>query len=144
MKLDVTALEQAVQEMEKFWEAYRTEKVSSTPDEDNLSLRIKRAAVIKAFEFTYESAIHLIRRQLSEGILTDEKLRVMNFRDMLRAAADAGLVAEPTHWFNYRNMRNITSHTYDEDKAEEFLSGVEDFLGDVRFLLAELIRRNTS
>lgn len=143
MKLNVEPLTEALQEMEEFCEAYRAEKASGASESD-LSFRITRTAVIKAFEFTYESSIRFIRRQLSEGILTDQELKLMSFRDMLRAAADAGLIAEPIAWADYREMRNITSHTYDEDKAEEFMSGVDDFLEDVRFLLAELIRRNAS
>lgn len=138
MKLDVTTLEQAVQEMEDFLKKFRDYETS----EDRLLFRMVRAGVIKAFEFTYELSIRFIRRQLSQGSFTTEDISAMDFRDLVRTAADARLVAEATHWFDYRKMRNITSHTYDEDKAEEVLSGVDDFLGDVRFLLTELIRRN--
>lgn len=141
MKIDVETLRKAIEEMEEFWEAYRTEKISSA-SESSLSFRISRAAVIKAFEFTYESSIQFIRRQLSEGILTDEELKKMSFRDMLRVAADSGLIAEPIPWDNYRKIRNTTSHIYSENKANKVLFVVDDFLEDVRFLLAELIRRN--
>jgi len=141
MKLNVEPLTEALQEMEEFWESYGTEEASGAPA-DSLELRIKRAAVIKAFEFTYEPAVRLIRRQLSEGTLTDEEIRGMNFRDMLRAAADAGLVSEPMAWADYREIRNIASHAYSNLKTEKVLSVMDAFLGDVRFLLAELIRRN--
>ncbi len=143
MKIDVETLRDALEEMEEFWEAYRTEKTSGA-SESSLNFRISRAAVIKAFEFTYESSIRFIRRQLSEGILTDEELKKMSFRDMLRVAADSGLIAEPIHWDNYRKIRNTTSHIYSENKANKVLFVVDDFLEDVRFLLAELIRRNAT
>lgn len=138
MKLDVTALEQAVQEMEDFLKKFRDYETS----EDRLLFRMVRAGVIKAFEFTYELSIRFIRRQLSQGSFSTDDINSMDFRDLVRTAADAGLIAETTHWFDYRKMRNITSQIYDEDKAEEVMFGVDDFLGDVRFLLAELIRRN--
>lgn len=142
MELNVETLTAALQEMEEFWEAYRIEEASGDY-ESSLSLRINRAAVIKAFEFTYESSIHFMRRQLSEGTLTDEEIKAMSFRDMLRAAADSGLIAEPIPWDTYRKVRNTTSHIYSESKANKVLSVVDDFLKDVRFLLAELIRRNS-
>ena len=142
MKLNIETLREALQEMEEFWEAYRTEEASGAP-ESSLSFRINRAAVIKAFEFTYESAIRFIRRQLSEGTLTDEELKAMSFRDMLRAAADSGLIAEPIPWDTYREVRNTTSHVYSESKANKVLYVIEDFLKDVRFLLTELTRRNS-
>ena len=143
MRLNIETLTEALQEMEEFWEAYRTEEASGA-SESSLSFRINRAAVIKAFEFTYESSIHFMRRQLSEGTLTDEEIKAMSFRDMLRAAADSGLIAEPIPWDTYRKVRNTTSHIYSESKANKVLSVVDDFLKDVRFLLAELTRRNSS
>lgn len=142
MELNFERLQESLQEMEEFWEAYRIEK-SSGASENSLSFRINRAAVIKAFEFTYESSIHFMRRQLSEGTLTDEELKAMSFRDMLRVAADSGLIAEPIPWDTYRKIRNITSHIYSVNKANKVLSVVDDFLTDVRFLVAELARRNS-
>lgn len=138
MKLNVATLEQAVQEMEDFLKKFRDYEAS----EDKLLFRMIRAGVIKAFEFTYELSIRFIRRQLSQDTFTIADINAMDFRDLIRTAADAELIAEPTPWFEYRKMRNITSHTYDEDKAEEILSTVDNFLEDVRFLLAELTRRN--
>ena len=143
MKIDAETLRKAIKEMEEFWKAYRTEKTSGA-SENSLNFRINRAAVIKAFEFTYESAIPLIRRQLSEGILKDEELKKMNFRDMLHVAAESGLIAEPIPWDNYRKIRNTTSRIYSENKANKVLFVVDDFLEDVRFLLAELTRRNAT
>ena len=138
MKLDVATLERAVQEMGDFLRKYRDYETS----EDRLLFRMIQAGVIKAFEFTYELSIRFIRRQLSQDTSTIADIRALDFRDLIRTAADAGLVAEPAPWFEYRKMRNITSHTYDEEKAEEILSTADDFLEDVRFLLAELTRRN--
>ena len=142
MNLNLETLKEALQEIEEFWEAYIGEEASGVPA-DSLDLRIKRTAVIKAFEFTYESAVRLIQHQLSEGTLTDEEIRAMNFRDILRIAADAGIVSEPMVWADYREIRNITSHTYSKLKTEKVLSVMYPFLEDIRFLLAELTRRNS-
>jgi hypothetical protein len=53
-----------------------------------------RAATIQAFEFTYELAMKMIRRQLAEIIPNPAELPQMPFMDFIRTAADAGLVRE--------------------------------------------------
>lgn len=138
MKLDVGTLERAVREMGDFLKKFRSYEAS----DDILFFRILQAGVIKAFEFTYELSIRFIRRQLSQASFNVANVDAMDFRDMIRVAADAELIAEPTRWFEYRKMRNITGHTYDKYKSEEVLSILDDFLEDARFLLAELTRRN--
>lgn len=45
-------------------------------------------------------------------------------------------------WLDYRKMRNITSHTYDENKAHQVYNGIADFLDSSRFLLNQLQIRN--
>jgi uncharacterized protein YutE (UPF0331/DUF86 family) len=66
----------------------------------------------------------------------------MAYRDLIREAADAGLVIDPESFFLYREIRNITAHTYDEAKAERVLSVLEGFRKDVLVLVKELKRRN--
>ncbi len=141
MKINVETLRDALEEMEEFLKICNTEEASTTSEND-VVLRALRTAVVKAFEFTYELSIRFIRRQLSQASFNVANINAMDFRDMIRVAADAGLIAEPRRWFEYRKKRNIASHTYDKHKAEEVLSIVDDFLEDARFLLAELTRRN--
>ncbi len=124
--------------MEDFLRKFRDYEAS----DDILLFRILQAGVIKAFEFTYELSIRFIRRQLSQASFNVANVDAMDFRDMIRVAADAELIAEPKRWFEYRKKHNITSHTYDKHKAEEVLSIVDNFLEDARFLIAELTRRN--
>ncbi len=138
MKLDVSSLERAVGEMGDFLEKFRGYEAS----DDVLFFRMLQAGVIKAFEFTYELSVRFIRRQLSQTSFNIANVDALDFRNMMRVAADAGLIAEPKNWFKYREKRNITSHTYDEYKAQEVLAIAGDFLEDARFLLAELTRRN--
>src|SRR5665213_1310386 len=42
----------------------------------------------------------------------------------------------------YREKRNITSHTYNEERAEEVVAGLDRFVDDIRFILTQLKRRN--
>jgi nucleotidyltransferase substrate binding protein (TIGR01987 family) len=84
----------------------------------------------------------MIRRQLAQIVLNPPELRAMPFMDLMRTAADAGLIRDARPFHAYREKRNIISHTYDEKRAEEVLTVIAPFVEDMRFLLAELKRRN--
>ncbi|HLG59328.1 MAG TPA: HI0074 family nucleotidyltransferase substrate-binding subunit [Vicinamibacterales bacterium] len=101
-----------------------------------------RAASIQAFEFTYEVAFKMLKRQLEAMAGTPSAVDEMTFMQVVRAGAEAGLVLDVGRFQDYRGKRNITSHTYDQAKAEEIVAVLRDFASDVRFLLAELERRN--
>lgn len=64
------------------------------------------------------------------------------FKEVIRVGAERGLIAVPERWFDYRNKRNITSHTYDEAKAREVFSVLSDFAADAADLLARLNARH--
>jgi len=66
----------------------------------------------------------------------------MAYMDVIRSAAEAGLIADVAHFRDYREKRNITSHAYDPAKAEQIEAVLNDFRDDVRSLLSELERRN--
>ncbi len=48
------------------------------------------------------------------------------------------LIDDPEVWFEYRRMRNITSHTYDEATAEKVAGSTKSFLKDAKSLLESL------
>lgn len=136
--LDTSALRSALGQLETSLVYLRSEA-----SQRDAGLRQQfRAAVIQAFEFTYELAIRMTRRQLAEIVATPADLREMAFMDLMRAASDAGLIRDARPFKLYRDRRNETAHTYDAAKAEQVLSIVEDFVADVRFLHDELARRN--
>jgi Nucleotidyltransferase substrate binding protein like len=81
-----------------------------------------------------------LRRVLIERSGSAERLTDLSFNDMLRAAADAGLLADPAVWRTWREMRNATRHAYDEIKAQEVAVGAERFHTDALALLAAMER----
>jgi nucleotidyltransferase substrate binding protein (TIGR01987 family) len=101
-----------------------------------------RAAAIQAFEFCFEIGIKMLRRRL-EDILTTSEVERLSFRDLLRTSAEKGFIDDPQAWFRYREMRNITAHSYDEAKAEMIASVLPEFADRAQFLLQEL-QRNPS
>jgi nucleotidyltransferase substrate binding protein (TIGR01987 family) len=101
-----------------------------------------RAAAVKAYELTYELAIRMIRRQLSEILPNPGALPEMKVPDLIARAAEAGLVRAAAPFEAYSTNRDAATHDYDELGAEEVVDGVERFVADMRFLRDQLRRRN--
>lgn len=100
------------------------------------------AGVIQNFEFVYELSIKMLRREMEKNAASPSEVDFSSFRDLLRTAAEKGLIANVEAWFNYRKMRNITAHTYDHEKAQQVYQGTLLFIGDAKDLLARLEARN--
>jgi len=96
------------------------------------------AGVVKNFEFVYEISVKMIRRRLEIGADTPAEIDQMEFRDVLRSAAEKGWIADVEAWFKYRKMRNITAHTYDHEKAQQVYRDTQVFIGDASLLLSKL------
>ena len=96
-----------------------------------------RSAVIQSFEFTYELSLRSLRRVLIERAGSADRITDLSFNDLLRNAADAGLLADPAARRIWRELRNATSHAYDEGKAEQVALGAERFCADAQALLAD-------
>jgi len=97
-----------------------------------------RTAAIQEFEYTYDLAVKLIRRQLAEIVPNPSELTQMSFMDLIRSGAQAGLVQEVENYRSFREIRNTTSHTYDETKAQEVMDTMEEFLPEIKFLIQKL------
>lgn len=97
-----------------------------------------RSAVVQSFEFTYELSLRMLRRVLIERSEAADLVADLSFNDLLRKAADAGLPIEPVAWRAWREMRNTTSHAYDEAKAQAVASNGARFAVDAARLLSAL------
>jgi nucleotidyltransferase substrate binding protein (TIGR01987 family) len=136
--LDCSPLEAALAQLEKSLRYLNSDAARTDPE-----LRKQfRAAAIQGFEFTYELAVKMIRRQLMEIAAGPTAPHEMAFMDFIRTAADAGLVRDVAPFRVYREKRNVTSHTYSDVRAEAVVAGLDEFVSDMHFVLAELKRRN--
>ena len=97
-----------------------------------------RSAVIQSFEFSYELSLRSLRRVLVERSGSADRITDLSFNELLRHAADAGLVKDPNAWRLWRELRNATSHAYDETKAEQVAQDAERFCVDAQALLVAL------
>jgi nucleotidyltransferase substrate binding protein (TIGR01987 family) len=100
------------------------------------------AGVIQNFEIVYELGFKILRRQIEAEAASPDEVDTFNFRDVLRVGAEKGLIADVEAWLRYWQMRNITAHTYDQDKSRLVYQGTRLFLTDARALLAALEARH--
>jgi nucleotidyltransferase substrate binding protein (TIGR01987 family) len=100
------------------------------------------AGVIQNFEFVYEQSIKMLRREMERSAASPTEVDFDSFRDLLRTAAEKGLIANVDAWFSHRKMRNITAHTYDHEKAQQVYVGTLAFIDDAKDVLTRLELRN--
>lgn len=126
MTLDLTPLKDALAQVDA-----GLREAESDPDS-----QLRRDGVIQRFEYSHELALKFIRRVLETvyGDAVDQ----MAYNDVLRTAAERGLVDNVEAWFEYRAARNKTSHTYDALVAAEVYAAARPFLRDGRALLQKL------
>jgi len=121
--LDFSPLQSAVGQLE-----IALKQAQSNPDDD-----VVRDGAIQRFEYPYELAMKFIKRVLE--VIFADAVDPLAYRDLLRTAAERGLIADVEQWFLYRDARNKTSHTYDGKVAAEVFRVIPSFLPDAKALL---------
>ena len=139
MRLDLSALENAVAQLEEGLALYDSDIVRQHPEIRGQM----RAGVIQAFEFTYELSVRMIQRYLEQVSANPAEVDRLEFRSLIRRASERGLLrSDLSAWMEHRRNRGLTSHVYSEAMAERVFQAAQDFLGEVRHLLRELQERN--
>ena len=128
--IDLRPFEKALKTLDEIIIRYEKEK-----NDDAI-----RDAVIQRFEYTYSLSIKMLTRFLqSQAIDLPDTL---TFNEIIRKANQLGLLLSNLEkWTDYRQKRNMTSHTYEESIAQSVVSVVYDFQKDATFLLNELKKR---
>ncbi len=124
--LDYTPLKNALHQLE----------IGIEEAEGNPSSELLRDGVIQRFEYSHELALRMIKRALE--MMFGESVDTMLYNDVLRSAAEHGLITDVEQWFEYRKQRNKTSHIYDEEVAMEVYSFAKPFLAHGHILLERL------
>ena len=138
--LDLNALNQAVTSLQQALQDSQDPAftASLTPSQRRLII----AGVIQNFEFSYELCYKMLKRQLEQDAAVPAEIDQLSFKDLIRTAFEAGLLAEPELWFEFRRQRNITSHTYDQLKAQSVYQTATIFLPQAQAVLTKLEQRN--
>lgn len=82
---------------------------------------LEEQGIIKAFEYTFELAWNTMKDFLTYKGLTD----IYGSRDSIRKAFSSGLILNGEVWMDMLQSRNKTSHTYNEDTAEEITQAIQ-------------------
>ena len=127
MKLDLTSFEKAINSLILILQRYQN---------DNYDIDI-RDAVIQRFEYTYSLAIKVMIRFLK--IQMPDTEHDLTFNEIIRNSNKYGLLQNDiVNWTQYRQKRNLTSHTYDETIANDVLKIIPEFIEESKFLLEKL------
>ena len=138
--IDLSALEKAIAQLQKSLDYAGSDLAKSNPDIAHQF----RAASIQAFEYTYELAHKMLKRYLEATEPSAEIIDAMTFQEIIRTGAERGLLSHSWDvWKHHRDQRNLSTHTYDENKAESVFNHIPAFLQDVLFLHSAMQRRQS-
>lgn len=127
--LDFTALENSLQRLGEVVEIYKK----------NPQDTIVRDSLIQRFEFTYFITLKTLRKYFIERAFIVDDVNKLSFNEMVRTAMQLNLLrSDLAKWTEFREMRNLTSHTYDENVALKVSGIVPDFYEEITYLLKEL------
>lgn len=127
--LDFTALENSLQRLGEVVEIYKK----------NPQDTIVRDSLILRFEFTYSITLKTLRKYFIERAFIVDDVNKLSFNEMVRTAMQLNLLkSDLAKWTEFREMRNLISHTYDENVALKVSGIVPDFYEEITYLLKEL------
>ena len=127
--LDIKPFENAVNSLIDVINVYSS-------DTSNLYMR---DSMIQRFEYTYSLSLKMIKRYFALSAFENENLDGMTFNEMIRTANRMELLRSNLEkWTIYRQKRNMTSHTYDENTAKDVAAVIPDFKDEAEFLLNKL------
>ncbi len=82
--------------------------------------KFEKQGLIKSFEYTYELGWNTIKDYLFFQGIPD----ISGSRDTIREGFKLNLISDGEGWMDMLKSRNRTSHTYDEDTAEEIINQI--------------------
>ena len=127
--LDTAVLKKAIHSLTRV-----VEKLHETPTDEFV-----RDSCVQRFEYTYELCSKFLRRYLKMTESSADDIQEMSFPTLIRTASERNLLLNDwSTWMNYREKRNITRHTYDEEKADRVIKIVPQFLQEALYLLERL------
>jgi nucleotidyltransferase substrate binding protein (TIGR01987 family) len=94
-----------------------------------------RDSAIQRFEFTFELTWKVLKRYLAA-----QGIEARSPREALRGAFEQRLIGDDETWLTMIELRNLTSHTYDEKIAERIYAALPALLTRFQALL-EALRR---
>jgi nucleotidyltransferase substrate binding protein (TIGR01987 family) len=108
------------QRLQSFGKAFaQLAKAAALAAERDLT-ELEQQGLIQAFEFTHELAWKTLKDFLESKGVTD----IYGSKDATRQAFANGLIEDGDTWMAMIESRNQTSHTYNEDLADEITTAI--------------------
>jgi nucleotidyltransferase substrate binding protein (TIGR01987 family) len=99
------------------------------PDRSNIDATIQR------FEFTFELCWKFLKDFFSEKGIS------LNYpKEVIQEAFKSGVVDDENLWLQMLEDRNMTSHTYDEELANEIFERIKVYTPEIRRLCDSIVR----
>ena len=81
---------------------------------------LEKQGVIQAFEFTHELAWNVLKDYLED----QGNQNIKGSKDATREAFKVELIVDGEQWMAMIQSRNVSSHTYDEQTAEQLVAAI--------------------
>lgn len=81
---------------------------------------LERQGLIQGFEFTHELAWNVLKDYLEEAGISG----IIGSKGATREAFKNGLIHDGESWMEMIKSRNLSSHTYNQDTAEEVATNI--------------------
>ncbi len=103
---------QRFQNFENAYSAFvrMVDRHEKTPDDEAVQM-----ALVQSFEFTFEMSWNVMKDYLENEGYNE----VGNSKQAVRVAFQAGLIARAEEWMDAIRMRNLSSHTYNQQILQE-------------------------
>ena len=138
MALDLSSLKKAVASLKNALNVAIPASLEAMPENQQ---EVIKAGVIQNFEFTYELCWKFMKRWLEVNIGT-AYVEGVTRRELFRLSVENKLIKDVDQWMEYHDARNETSHTYDQDTADDIFQVAQTFFSDAFELLQILEEKN--
>lgn len=102
--------------------------LTATPKKGDES--IYEAAITKLFEVCFEYAWKEMKNHLQ-----DSGLEAYSPRDVIKVAAQSGLIEDPKQWLKFLEERNLSVHDYIGVDDQDYLSSIRLFAKELKRLI---------
>ncbi len=138
MALDLSSLKKAIASLKNALNVAIPASLEAMPENQQ---EVIKAGVIQNFEFTYELCWKFMKRWLEVNIGT-AYVEGVTRRELFRLSVENKLIKDVDQWMEYHDARNETSHTYDQDTADDIFQVAQTFFSDAFELLQVLEEKN--
>lgn len=95
--------------------------------------QLEKDGILQRFEFTFELAWKVVQEYSQiQGI------EVVSPREAIRIGAQLGIIDTPEDWLIDLKNRNLTTHIYDDQTAQEILTQIPSFSTRVHSLISSI------